>query len=151
MGNFLINLESVLSLGLFLLRNQRNILVCKNCSFPMGTNRGFLAEHLVCKNVQPWLTVLFASTSQPSLYIVPYKWPEYWSFRFSISPSNEHLGLISFRIDWLYLLAVQGSLKGVLLHHNSKASTFRCREQGIRKVEKCLQTRLSTRAEHSCK
>ena len=71
--NFLINLESILSLGLFLLRNQRNILVCKKCSFPTGTNRGFLAEHLVCKNAQPWLRVLFASTSQPSLYLVPYK------------------------------------------------------------------------------
>ena len=101
--NFLINLESILSPGLFLLRNQRNILVCKKCSFPMGTNRilswtsrlqecsalveslvckhfsTFLipsslhwAEHLVCKNVQPWLRVSFASTSQPSLYLVPY-------------------------------------------------------------------------------
>ena len=49
MGNFLINLVSVLSLGLFLLRNQRNILVCKKCSFPTGTNRGFLAERLLCK------------------------------------------------------------------------------------------------------
>ena len=47
-------------------------LVCKKCFFPMETNRGFLAEHLVCKNVQPWLRVLFASTSQPSLYLVPY-------------------------------------------------------------------------------
>ena len=71
--NFLINLESVLSLGLFLLRNQRNILVCKKCCFPTGTNRGFLTEHLICKNVQPWLRVLFASTSQPSLYLVPYR------------------------------------------------------------------------------
>ena len=49
--NFLISLETILSLGPFLLRNQRNILVCKKCSFPTGTNRGFLAEHLVCKNV----------------------------------------------------------------------------------------------------
>ena len=61
--NFLINLESILSPGLFLLRNQRNILVCKKCSFPTGTNRGFWAEHLLCKNVQPWLRVLFARTS----------------------------------------------------------------------------------------
>ena len=70
--NFLINLESILSPGLFLLRNQMNILVCKKCSFPTGSNRGFLAEHLVCKNVQPWLKVSFANTSQPSLYFVPY-------------------------------------------------------------------------------
>ena len=50
------------------------------------------------------------------------RWPEYWSFSFSISPSNEHPGLISFRMDWLALLAVQGARKGVLQHHSSKAS-----------------------------
>ena len=50
------------------------------------------------------------------------RWPEYWSFSFSISPSNEHPGLISFRIDWLDLLAVQGTLKSLLQHHSSKAS-----------------------------
>ena len=50
------------------------------------------------------------------------RWPKYWSFSFSISPSNEHPGLISFRMDWLDLLAVQGILKSLLQHHNSKAS-----------------------------
>ena len=50
------------------------------------------------------------------------RWPEYWSFSFSISPSNEHLGLISFRMDWLDLLAVQGTLKSLLQHCSSKAS-----------------------------
>ena len=50
------------------------------------------------------------------------RWPEYWSFSFSISPSNEHPGLISFRMDWLDLLAVQGTLKSLLQHHGSKAS-----------------------------
>ena len=50
------------------------------------------------------------------------RWPKYWSFSFSISPSNEHPGLISFRVDWLDLLAVQGTLKGLLQHHSSKAS-----------------------------
>ena len=52
--------------------------------------------------------------------------PKYWSFSFSISPSNEHPGLISFRMDWLDLLAVQGILKSLLQHHNSKASILRC-------------------------
>ena len=52
--------------------------------------------------------------------------PKYWSFRFSISPSNEYSGLISFRIDWLDLLAVQGTLKSLLQHHSSKASILRC-------------------------
>ena len=50
------------------------------------------------------------------------RWSNYWSFSFSISPSNEHRGLISFRIDWLDLLAIQGTLKSLLQHHSSKAS-----------------------------
>ena len=50
------------------------------------------------------------------------RWPKYWSFSFSISPSKEHLGLISFKMDWLDLLAVQGTLKSLLQHHSSKAS-----------------------------
>ena len=50
------------------------------------------------------------------------RWPKYWSFSFSISPSNEYPGLISFRMDWLDLLAVQGTLQGLLQHHSSKAS-----------------------------
>ena len=54
------------------------------------------------------------------------RWPKYWSFSFSISPSNEYLGLISFRMDWLDLLAVQGTLKSLLQHHSSKASFLRC-------------------------
>ena len=53
------------------------------------------------------------------------RWPKHWSFSFSISPSNEYLGLISFRIDWLDLLAVQGTLKSLLQHHSSKASILR--------------------------
>src|SRR5574341_1446706 len=56
---------------------------------------------------------------------LPMRWPKYWSFSFSISPSNEHPGLISFRMDWLDLLAVQGTLKSLLQHHSSKASIFR--------------------------
>ena len=52
------------------------------------------------------------------------RWPKYWNFSFSISPSNEHPGLISFRMDWLDLLAVQGSLKSLLQHHSSKASIY---------------------------
>ena len=54
------------------------------------------------------------------------RWPKYWSFSFSISPSNEHPGLISFRMDWLDLLAVQGTLKNLRQHHSSKTSVFWC-------------------------
>ena len=56
--------------------------------------------------------------------ILRIRWPKYWSFSFSISPSNEHSGLISFRMDWLDLLAVQGTLKSLLQHHSSKAVVF---------------------------
>ena len=54
------------------------------------------------------------------------RWPKYWSFSFSISPSNEYPGQISFRMDWLDLLAVQGTLKSLLQHHGSKASILQC-------------------------
>ena len=54
------------------------------------------------------------------------KWPKYWSFSFNINPSNEHPGLISIRMDWLHLLAVQGTLKSLLQHHSSKVSVLWC-------------------------
>ena len=54
------------------------------------------------------------------------RWSKFWSFSFNIRPSNEHPGLISFRMNWLYLLAVQGTLKSLLQHHSSKASILRC-------------------------
>ena len=54
------------------------------------------------------------------------RWPKYWSFSFNISPSNEHSGLISLRMDWLDLLVVQGTLKSLLQHHSSKASILQC-------------------------
>ena len=58
--------------------------------------------------------------------ILHIRWPKYWSFSFNISPSNEYSGLISFRIDWLHLLTVQGTLKSLLQHHSPKASTLWC-------------------------
>ena len=58
--------------------------------------------------------------------VLPIRWPKYWSFSFSISPSNEYSGLTSFRMNWLALLAVQGTLKSLLQHHSSKASILKC-------------------------
>ena len=58
--------------------------------------------------------------------VLPIRWPKYWSFSLSIIPSNEHPGLISFRMDWLDLLAAQGTLKSLLQHHSLKASILRC-------------------------
>ena len=63
---------------------------------------------------------VFSNEATPRL-----RWPKYWSFIFNISPSNEHPGLISFRMDWLELFAVQGTLKSLLQHHSSKALIFR--------------------------
>ena len=62
----------------------------------------------------------------PNKSVLPIRWPKYWSFSFSISPSDEHPGLISFRMDWLDLLIVQGTLKSLLQHHSSKASILPC-------------------------
>ena len=64
-----------------------------------------------------------AFTNESALHI---RWPKYWSFSFNISASNEHSGLISFRMDWLDLLAVQGTLKSLLQHHSSRASILQC-------------------------
>ena len=71
---------------------------------------------LLLPSVLPSIKVF---SNESALHI---RWPKYWSFSFNISPSNEHLGLISFRIDWLDLFAVQGTLKSLLQHHSSKAS-----------------------------
>ena len=76
--------------------------------------------------------LLLLPPNPPSMRVIsnestlPMSWPKYWSFSLSISPSNEYPGLISFRKDWLHLLAVQGILKSLLQHHSSKASIFQC-------------------------
>ena len=67
-----------------------------------------------------------ASGSYSDVSVLRIRWPKYWSFSFSISPSNEYSGLISFSMDWLDLLAIQGTLKSLLQHHSSKASILRC-------------------------
>ena len=75
---------------------------------------------LLLPSIFPSIRVL---SSESALHI---RWPKYWSFSFNVSPSNEHPGLISFRMDWLNLLAVQGTLKSLLHHYSSKASILRC-------------------------
>ena len=80
-------------------------------------------NHLILCHPLLFLHSIFPSirvfSNESALHI---RWSKYWSFSFSISPSNEHPGLISFRMDWLDLLAVQGTLKSLLQHHSSKAS-----------------------------
>ena len=84
----------------------------------MPSNHLILCHPLLLSSVFPRIRV-FSNES-----VLRIRWPEYWSFSFSISPSNEYSGLISFRMDWLDLLVVQGTLKSLLQHHNSKASVL---------------------------
>ena len=74
---------------------------------------------LLLPSILPSIRVFFNEST------LPMRWPKYWSFSFSISPSNKYSGLISFRMDWLDLLAVQGTLKSLLQHHSSKASILK--------------------------
>ena len=83
----------------------------------MPSNHLILCRPLLLMPPSPPSTRVFSNESALRI-----RWPKYWSFSFSISPSNEHPGLISFRMDWLDLLAVQGTLKSLLQHHSSKAS-----------------------------
>ena len=85
------------------------------------------SSHLILCRPLLLLPSIFPSirvfSNESVLYI---RWPKYWSFSFNISPCNEYSGLISFRMDWLDLLAVQGTLKSLLQHHSSKASILQC-------------------------
>ena len=84
------------------------------------SNHLILCHPLLLPSVLPNISFI---SSESVLHI---RWPKYWSFSFSISPSNEESGLISFRIDLIDLLAVQGTLKSLLQHHSSKASILQC-------------------------
>ena len=92
----------------------------------MSIKSVMLSNHLIL-----WCSLFLPPSIFPSIRVfsnesVCIRWPKYWSFSFSISPSNEHSGLISIRMNWLDLLAVQGTLKSLLQHHSSKASIFWC-------------------------
>ena len=82
------------------------------------------SNHLILCRLLLLMLSIFPSIRVFSNESVLCTWPKYWSFSFNISPSNEYSGLISFRVDWLDLLAVQGTLKSLLQHHRSKASTL---------------------------
>ena len=83
----------------------------------MPSSHLILCHPLLLLSPIPPSVIVFSNESVLHMW-----WPKYWSFSFSISPSNEHPGLISFKMDWLDLLAVQGTLKSLLQHHSSKAS-----------------------------
>ena len=103
-----------------------SITNCRSLPKPMSIESVMPSNHLIlCRPlllppIPPSITVF---SNESALHI---RCPKYWSFSFNISPSNEHPGLISFRMDWLDLLAVQGTLKSLLLHHSSKAPILLC-------------------------
>ena len=101
--------------------NSRSLLKLMSIELVMPSNHLILCHPLLLlPSIFPSIRV-FSNES-----VLCIKWPKYWSFSFSISPSNEYSGLISFRIDWLDLLAVQRTLKSLLQYYSSKASNFQC-------------------------
>ena len=108
---------------------QDSLSITNSQSLPklMSIESVMPSNHLILCRPLLLLPSIFSSirvfSNESALHI---RWSKYWSFSLSISPSNEHPGLISFRMDWLDLLAVQGTLKSLLQHHSSKASILRC-------------------------
>ena len=101
--------------------NTQSSLKLTSIELVMPSNHLILCQPLL---LPPSVFPIIRVFSNESVLCI--RWPKYWSFSFSISPSNEHPGLISFRMDWLDLLAVQGTLKSLLQHHSSKASILWC-------------------------
>ena len=100
--------------------NSQSLLKLMSIKSVMPSNHLILCLPLLPPSIFPSIRVF----SNESVLLI--RWPKYWSFSFNISPSSEYSGLISFRMDWLDLLAVQGTLKSLLQHHSSKASIFQC-------------------------
>ena len=98
--------------------NSRSLLKLMSIESAMPYNHFNLCRPLLPPSI--FLSIRIFSNE----LVLHIRWPKYWSFSFSISPSNEYSGLVSFRMDWLDLLAVQGTLKCLLQHHSSKASTL---------------------------
>ena len=101
--------------------NSWRLLKLMSIELVMPSNHLILCRPLLLLPPIPPSSRVFSNESTPCM-----RWPKYWSFSFSISPSKEHPGLISFRMDWLDLLAVQGTLRSLLQHHSSKASVLWC-------------------------
>ena len=106
---------------MFSITNSWTWLKLMSIESVMSSNHLILGHPLLF--LPPILPSIKVFSSKSALCI---RWPKYWSFSFSISPSNEYSGLISFRMDWFEILAVQGTLKSLLQHHSSKASVLRC-------------------------
>ena len=101
--------------------NSRSLLKLTSIDSVMPSDHLILCHPLLL--LPPIFPSIRVFSNESVLHV---RWPKYWSFSFSISPSNKYSGLISFRIDWLDLLAAQGNLKSLLQHHSSKASILWC-------------------------
>ena len=100
--------------------NSQSLLKLMSIESMMASNHLILCHPLILPSIFPSIRV-FSNES-----VIHFRWPKYGGFSFSISPSNEYSGLISFRMDWLDLLTVQGTLKSLLQHHSSKAYILHC-------------------------
>ena len=100
--------------------SSESLLRLMSIELVMPSNHLIICHPLLLPSIFPSIGI-FSSES-----VLCIRWPKYWSFSFSISPSNEHPGLISYRMEWLDLLVVQGTLKSLLQHHSSKASILQC-------------------------
>ena len=98
--------------------NSWSLLKLTSIESVMPSNHLILCHPFLLPSILPSIRVFSKGL------VLHIRWPKYWSFSFSISPSNEYSGLISFKTDWFYLLAVQGTLKSLLQHHSSKASVL---------------------------
>ena len=116
--------------------NFQSLLRLMSIESMMPSNHVILCRPLLPPSIFPSIRVF---SSEPVLHI---RLPKYWNFSFSISPSSEYSGLVSFRIDWLDLLAVQGTFKSLLQHHSSKASIL---NPVVAQTVKCLPAVLETR------
>ena len=106
--------------GTLSITNSQSLPRLMSIESVMPSNHLILYHPLLSPSIFPSIRVF---SNESALRI---RWPKYWSFSFNISPSNEHPGLISFRMDWLDLLAVQVTLKSLLQHHSSKTSILQC-------------------------
>ena len=121
--------------------NSQSLLKLMSIELVMPSNRLILCcRLLLLPSIFPSIRV-FSNES-----VLRIRWPKYWSFSFSISPSNEYSGLISLRIDWFDLIAVQGTLRSLLQHHSSKASILRCSAFFIVQLSHPYMTTGKTRA-----
>ena len=126
-GLVCVSVQSLSRVRLFVTPASLSITISRSLPKPMSIELALPSNHFILCRPLLLLRLIFPNIrvfSNESAFRI--RWPKYWNFSFNISPSNEHPGLISFVMDWLDLLAVQGTLKSLLQYHSSKASILQC-------------------------